>query len=151
MNDLSGLSWNTSASSNSNTNAQPTRNGDIYASLRPSSQNTSRQPSPLSSAGRQTPVASSNTASKSSAQDSFAGLLGTSKKTTTVSLQERQKQLFEEKRKQAGHQDPFNTNDAAFWEGLGSGRNTPAQAAAVTPSMTSVCLSCFNFIGGTLS
>lgn len=148
MNDLSGLSWNASAPSNAS--SQPTRNGDIYASLRPSSQNTSRQPSPLSSAARRTPIANSNAAPKPPGQDSFAGLLGTSKKITTVSLQERQKQLLEEKKGQAGQQDPFNTNDAAFWEGLGSGRNTPADTAAVTSSITGVCLSCLETFSGPL-
>lgn len=143
MDEPSGLNWITSSTSPSNNNSQPNRNGDVYSSLRPTPPTLSRQPSPLSASGRKTPSFMPSASSGPSGQDSFAGLLGSNKKTDGLSLQEKQKQLIEEKRRQAlglvsGQNDPFNSNDAAFWEGLGSGRNTPAQAATVTPAMTSV-------------
>lgn len=146
MNDLSGLSWTSSASASANNDSQPNRYGDRYQSLRPTPPTQSRQPSPLSSNGRITPGLAPSTTPKP-AGDSFASLLNTGNKKTGLSLQEKQKQLLEEKRRQASglgasdqnRHDPFNTSDAAFWEGLGSGRSTPANAAAIAPAMTSVC------------
>lgn len=140
MNDLSGLNWSTSAPNN---NPNTNRNNDRFSSLRPTPPITSRHPSPLSSAGRPTPPP--QTQSRPASSDPFASL-GSSNKKTELSLQEKQKQLLEEKRRQAfgqtaGPHDPVKTSDASFWEGFGSGRSTPAQAASATPAMTSVGLS----------
>ncbi|KAK5164657.1 auxilin-like clathrin-binding protein required for normal clathrin function [Saxophila tyrrhenica] len=54
--------------------------------------------------------------------DSFGNLLGpkTQRPTTNVSMQERQKQLIEERRRQ-------QEQSSQLWETLGSGRSTPAQ------------------------
>lgn len=143
MNDLSGLDWDASTSS-SRPPSQANYNTDRYTSLRPTPPTQSRQPSPLSATGRTTPGTAASASAKPTGQDSFAGLLGGPKKANSLSLQERQKQILEEKLRQSGGlsgstNDPFRTNDATFWEGLGSGRSTPSQAAAVTPAITSVC------------
>lgn len=71
-------------------------------------------------------------------QDSFASLLGPSNTKKTLTLQERQKQLLEEKARQATGQVPGSSEthyagDEKFWEGLGGGRNTPAQAGIPPP------------------
>ncbi|KAF2646570.1 hypothetical protein P280DRAFT_388378 [Massarina eburnea CBS 473.64] len=138
MDDLAGLDW--SASSKQQPSIPPT-------SFPPFRQNPTPQLS-----GRSTPLATqqsgaaalsaSNRASKAPskpatpANDSFAGLVSlNSSKTATsnLSLQERQKQLQEEKsRQEAQRNKQFDTHfgtNAQFWDNLGSGKSTPEPAA----------------------
>jgi hypothetical protein len=72
------------------------------------------------------------------ANDSFAGLvsLNNSKvSTSSLTLQERQKQIQEEKaRQEAERRKQYNTQfgapESKFWDTLGSGKNTPEPAAS---------------------
>ena len=120
MNDLSGLDW----TSKSEDKKAPVLNAAYtFANLRPTP--------PIS--GRTTPLnaLASTPASKPAtpANDSFANLLSftSSNANKTLSLQERQRQLAEEKRKQLlGKGGLFNGVDEQIWESLGSVRSTPA-------------------------
>ncbi|TID22821.1 uba ts-n domain protein [Venturia nashicola] len=148
MDDLSGLDWNTTANNNNSkppTTANPTYS---YPSLRPT-------PSP-SNSGRSTPQAAfqglSNVTrttpkpfSKPStpANDSFAGLLsgGANKVHTNLSLQERQKQLLEEKARQEAEnrsklESHYGSQHGAFWDGLGA--RSGASSGISTPSMQTI-------------
>jgi tetratricopeptide (TPR) repeat protein len=131
MNDLSGLEWTASPDSKKPTipNASYT-----FASLRPTP--------PIS--GRTTPLngSASNAASKPTtpANDSFANLVSFNSANTNknLSLQERQRQLAEEKKKQiSGKGSPFNGVDDQIWENLGSGRSTPAPSMPMSTSKES--------------
>lgn len=134
MNDLAGLDWN--AASTTPKSYQP-QSQPQYSAYKPvSSPATSRSSTPVLS---QTSGTSSklpprtNGSSKTQGLDSFAGLLGpgsSRSQTSSLSLQERQKQLFAERAKQTtgstsqtGAQ--HHAVDSQFWEGLGSGRGTP--------------------------
>jgi tetratricopeptide (TPR) repeat protein len=126
MNDLSGLDWTINPD-----NRKPAVPDAPYtfASLRPTP--------PLS--GRTTPlnVPTSNPTSKPTtpANDSFANLVSFNSTNTNknLSLQERQRQLAEEKRKQTLVKgSPFNGVDDQIWESLGSGRSTPAPSVPVS-------------------
>ena len=128
MNDLSGLDW--TAKPGGGTKKAPVPNASYtFANLRPTP--------PLS--GRTTPLhpASSNPASKPTtpANDSFANLVSFNSMVgnKNLSLQERQRQLAEEKKKQTlGKNSPFNGVDEQIWESLGSGRSTPVTANSIT-------------------
>ena len=73
------------------------------------------------------------------ANDSFASLLSlnsTKPTTNQLSLQERQKQLQEEKLRQEAERrrqvdSQFGVQDSSFWDSLGSGKSTPDPATAV--------------------
>ena len=125
MDDLSGLDW-TSITSN---NTKPT------PSFYPR-----RQSPALPLSGRSTPLSAQpsghglKTSSKPTtpSNDSFSSLLSlnSSKASNNLSLQERQKQLLEEKARQEAerkkqYDSQFGTHDAHFWEALGNGKATP--------------------------
>jgi tetratricopeptide (TPR) repeat protein len=129
MNDLSGLDW--SAESGDKKKAAVPNASYTFANLRPTP--------PLS--GRTTPLnaPTSNPSSKPTtpANDSFANLVSFNNSNTNknLSLQERQKQLANEKKKQTlGSGSPFNGVDEKIWESLGSGRSTPAPSNGVSGS-----------------
>lgn len=98
------------------------------------------RPSPAPSIGNGTrpspaPSTGNGTRPTTPANDSFANLLGRTapKGTATLTLQERQKQLLEEKRKQELERNKlyatqFGAGDA--WDSLGSGARTPASGRA---------------------
>ncbi|KAF2841322.1 hypothetical protein M501DRAFT_1014127 [Patellaria atrata CBS 101060] len=124
MNDLSGLDWSSTSNNTSNT---ANKTNSSFPSLRPS-------PSP-SFSGRSTPLstqASGNPTIQRSkpstpANDSFASLLGptVAKPTANLSLQERQRQLLEEKAKQEEEQRKrYGAQDSQFWDKLGGGGTT---------------------------
>ena len=130
MNDLSGLDWSSSTSNSSQFQSTAAKPSHSYPSLQPT-------PSP-SGSGRSTPLNLNNLqntgnsnkvlrpgSSKPStpANDSFASLLkpGASKGQNTLSLQERQRQLQEEKARQ--EEERRKKFDAQYgsqgWDGLG--------------------------------
>lgn len=126
MDDLSGLDWTPTTSNNT----KPTPS--FYPPRRQS-------PAPLLS-GRSTPLSAQpsghglKTSSKPTtpSNDSFSSLLSlnSSKASNNLSLQERQKQLLEEKARQEAerkkqYDSQFGTHDAHFWEALGNGKATP--------------------------
>lgn len=126
MDDLAGLDWSKGTSSQKPTNA----NYNLNTSF------SSLKPTPPAS-GRATPLnnAPSNPPSKPAtpANDSFANLVSwsSSPSNTNLSLQEQQKRLadlkLQQQTKQAKSvQDQYGGGDDAFWNSLGSGRNTPA-------------------------
>ncbi|KAF2095989.1 hypothetical protein NA57DRAFT_43372 [Rhizodiscina lignyota] len=144
MDDLSGLDWSSSSSANKSNASQSSAPTFSYPSMKPTS------PPPLS--GRSTPLSlsaqasgrpASNAPSKSTtpANDSFSSLLSrnnAAKQNANLSMQERQKQLLEEKarqeeerRKKLDHQ--FGANDNTFWENIGSGKSTPDPTSAGLP------------------
>jgi len=147
MNDLSGLKWDNKQSS------LPARSQSAVPVTRPLFPlPLSRGPAPLPSqlSGSVLPTPIGPTTVTSAAQDSFASLLGSSstKKTNSLSLQERQKQLLEEKARQTQSIPIKASNghfggDETFWNGLGSGRNTPAQGGYTPPvAISQVCVTC---------
>jgi hypothetical protein len=126
MDDLSGLDWTTPPDTKKPAVPNASYN---FASLRPTP--------PIS--GRTTPLnaPTSNPASKPTtpANDSFANLVSFHSTNTNknLSLQERQRQLAEEKKKQnLGRGSPFKGVDNQIWESLGSGRSTPALSVPVS-------------------
>jgi hypothetical protein len=142
MDDLAGLDW--SAPAKTQPNSSP--------ALTPFPQNPTPQLS-----GRSTPLSAQQSGAgalpaaqrafrppskpATPANDSFAGLVpSNSSKTasTKLSLQERQKQLQEEKLRQEAERKKqydthFGATDARFWDNLGSGKSTPEPAAAALP------------------
>lgn len=133
MDDLLGQDW--SAPAKNTSQPAPSSNNPIlnYPGLRPSpvpslgygsSPQPSSRPSSAFNANQSLPKPATP------ANDSFANLLGrnSTKGTGNLTIQERQKQLLEEKRKQEAEQrqryaSQFGGGDA--WEALGSGRGTP--------------------------
>lgn len=128
MDDLSGLDW---SSSNSSQNPP----------LRPTpSPSASGRSTPLNlqqsgSAGRVVKVGSKPS---TPANDSFASLLGggAGKNTTNVSLQERQRQLQDEKARQLAEQRKkfdahFGGSNASFWDNQGQ---NGSRGSSATPS-----------------
>ena len=118
MDDLLGEDWQKPSSKQSTApTLNPTAFASSYGSLR-----ASPQP-PLS--GNTSPLNLSRPSStvngaKPTSNDGFSGLLSlkSQKAGSNVSMQERQKQLLEEKKRQQDQQ-------SAFWDTLGSGRATP--------------------------
>ncbi|TVY41566.1 UBA domain-containing protein [Lachnellula subtilissima] len=134
MDDLNGLEW--SASSSSNTTKAPSGTGNYYPTLRPTpppqlSGRTTPLPNPASGALKSSAFA----APKSVTQDSFSNLVSFgSSKSNTLSLQEQQAKLLADKRKQEEekkrqYEAQFGSSQA--WDGLGK-RSTTS-----TPSITS--------------
>lgn len=125
MDDLAGLDWNAKPSDRPTGNQFPNQ-----IPLRPT-------PSP-SQSGRSTPLSAQLSGAKPpgsqrpggpATNDSFSNLLAPqpSKPAGSLSLLEKQKQLQAQKGSQGGSaQDPYSFGDAQLWEGLGSGRGTPA-------------------------
>lgn len=138
MNDLAGLDWNSAASAPNPQRTQSHSQAQYSAFKAPSLPSIPRQSTPLSAqTSGATPKLNprSNGSFKAQGHDSFASLLGPSVSKTpssSVTLQERQKQLLAEKAKQPLGQAvasnvPYHATDAHFWEGLGSGRGTPVR------------------------
>jgi hypothetical protein len=136
MDDLNGLDW----SSGSSKNTKPTTGtSNYYPSLRPT-------PPPASS-GRATPLSTQGSGATKSpfpgiskpatpANDSFSNLVnfGSSKTTNTLSLQEQQKKLEEERLKRAAEQKKqydAQFGNSQFWDGLGNGTRQPLTAASI--------------------
>ena len=142
MNDLSGLDW---SSNNTNGSQSQSNNTSKPAYSYPSLQPT---PSP-SGSGRSTPLAFNNLQSTGNsskvlrpaskpatpANDSFASLLkpGANKSQNTLSLQERQKQLQEEKLRL--EEERRKRIEAQYgsqgWDGLGQQRSPAASPPSV--------------------
>ena len=119
MDDLLSEDWQKPAkptTSSSNTNASTFASS--YSSLRASpALPPSRTVSPAIS--RPTSTVNGSSSAKSSSGDAFGNLLGSKKPASSnISIQERQKQLIEEKRRQQEQQ-------GQQWDTLGSGRGTP--------------------------
>lgn len=147
MEDLSGLDWN--ATTNNNAKPPTTTNPTYsYPSLRPTpSPSNSGRSTPqaafqgLNSISRPTPKPLSKPATP--ANDSFAGLLsgGANKVQNNLSLQERQKQLLEEKARQEAEkrsklESHYGSQHGAFWDGLGN--RSGASSGISTPSMLTI-------------
>ncbi|KAJ9659538.1 auxilin-like clathrin-binding protein required for normal clathrin function [Coniosporium apollinis] len=143
MDDLSGLDWSTSTSNTAQSQTTPS-----YPALRPT-------PPLPSLSGRSTPLSaqpSGNAASafrgikppskpSTPAADSFAGLLSSNaaKVSSNLSMQERQRQLLEEKARQEEERrkkfdSHFGAQDA-HWNSLGRGKSTPQPV--ISPPATS--------------
>lgn len=136
MDDLSGLDWNAASRSN-NKPPTPAYNYSGFSattaspafSTTPVPQNLSRPSSTLN--GSKPPAKL-----PSPANDSFSNLLSlnSNKGPNNLTLQERQRQLLEEKRKQEVEQrkrldSQFASDDTRFWDNLGSGKGTPEPRA----------------------
>ncbi|KAI9712375.1 MAG: hypothetical protein M1820_001588 [Bogoriella megaspora] len=135
MNDLSGLQWQDTSNKNSTTsNTRAPAAGLPLQPTPPVSRGATPQSGSLS-----VNLPGNSSASKSSARipspanDSFASLLSSkpAKSPNHLSLQERQKQLQEEKARQQAdqqkqYQSQFGINNIDVWENLGSGKGTPS-------------------------
>ncbi|KAI4093141.1 MAG: hypothetical protein L6R37_007443 [Teloschistes peruensis] len=129
MDDLNGLSWTSSVTTDGKQKPPPMGQGSFYPTLRPTP--------PLS--GRSTPfsapptkpathsIARSNASTP--ANDSFANLVSfnAANSNKDLSLSEQQKRLQEERERQASRINGSRPlqQDEEFWEKLGSGRSTP--------------------------
>jgi hypothetical protein len=129
MDDLLGLDWN----SNSSSQKQPNQPTPSMPALRPSqSPSLSGRSTPNvlrpSSTNSNQPALKVGSKPSTPANDSFASLLGGPPKAqgNTLSLQERQRQLLEEKAKAA-----------SAWDGLG-GRSSPLNPQTNTRSTPSI-------------
>ncbi|KAL9581579.1 MAG: hypothetical protein Q9212_003811, partial [Teloschistes hypoglaucus] len=139
MDDLNGLSWTSSTTTDGKQKPPPMGQGSFYPTLRPTP--------PLS--GRSTPfsapptkpatpsIARSNASTP--ANDSFAKLVSFSAANSNkgLSLSEQQKRLQEERERQGSRingPQPLQ-QDEEFWEKLGSGRSTP-NPTALPPTYT---------------
>lgn len=130
MDDLVDLDWQSSKP----TPSQKSSNANYYPSLRPTPPiSGSSTPAIQGPFNPQKPVngAASRSNTTTPGNDSFANLVSFrgNQPTSTLSLQERQKQLEEQKRQQHNLTQPsglaVGSEDGAFWEQLGSGRSTP--------------------------
>ena len=127
MDDLSGLDWNTAPSS-SGSGKNHTQYPSPLSQAPPAV--SSRQQTPTLGLQLETALRSKNSGSNgnlTSKPDTFANLLApqpTKFHQTPISMQERQRQLQAEKARQNGN--IYQATDNSFWEGLGSGRGTPA-------------------------
>ncbi|OJD33406.1 uba ts-n domain protein [Diplodia corticola] len=148
MDDLMSVDWNAPAANASaqqpklqqQSQSTPTPS---FPSLNPSplpslSRGSSPLPSQLSGTVPNVAFRGIKPSSKPStpANDSFSSLLGSksTKPTDNLSLQERQRQLQEEKDKQRKQlESQFGAPDNAFWDSLGSGRSTPNATAGAPP------------------
>ncbi|KAL8951189.1 MAG: hypothetical protein Q9222_002819 [Ikaeria aurantiellina] len=150
MDDLSGLKWTSSNTTNSGQKPPPMSTGSYYPTLRPTP--------PLS--GRSTPL-STNPAkpwvsgpvrsnASTPVNDSFANLVSFNAAGSTkgLTLQEQQQRLQEERvRQKLGVNGPASgQQDEVFWEKLGSGTSTP-NPVVPTPTYTTTQLDDF---GGVL-
>ncbi|KAK3707326.1 auxilin-like clathrin-binding protein required for normal clathrin function [Vermiconidia calcicola] len=128
MDDLLGEDWQQKPSTSSRppTTSNPSAFASTYSSFRASPQlpiSGSSTPAPLSRPSSTVNGTSSKPTSSSGATDSFGNLLTLkSQKSSSggnISMQERQKQFLEQKRRKQERQ-------AQMWDSLGSGRSTPA-------------------------
>ena len=121
MDDLLGEDWQ-SSSKPPNISAYASTNPSTFASTY-SNFRSSPVPSNSGTASPQSisrPSSTLNGGTKAAAEDKFGNLLSlkSQKPTGNVSIQERQKQLIEDRRRQQQQQ-------AQLWDTLGSGRGTP--------------------------
>lgn len=137
MDDLSNLDW--SAPPSKPTTSSPSPFPPYRQSSTPQ---LSGRSTPLSA--QQSGVGSANRPFKvpskpaTPANDSFAGLVSlnsTKSATSNLSLQERQKQLQEEKLRQEAerskqYETHFGASDSKYWDTLGSGKSTPEPNAS---------------------
>lgn len=143
MDDLAGLSWNSKPSGGANTANKPLNNAQIRsppAFITPASSGRS---TPLSS--NNNPFASLQQAPKplskpsTPANDSFSSLLSLNSSkaasNSNLSLQERQRQLLEEKARQQKQQAQQNSADSHFWDSLGGSQLAlkPANSGITPP------------------
>ncbi|RDL38742.1 Uncharacterized protein BP5553_03082 [Venustampulla echinocandica] len=145
MDDLSGLEWSASSTSNTNASKAPQGSGNYYPTLRPTPPpQLSGRTTTLSNqaSGAATSKPSAFAAPKpSSTPDSFSNLVSFgSSKPNTLTLQQQQEKLQAEKRKQ--QEETRKQYEAQFggsqsWEGLGNrdpGRNaTPTTTLRGNP------------------
>jgi hypothetical protein len=147
MDDLNGLDWSQPAKSSANTPAAfpPFRQS-------PAPQLSGRS-TPLAALSAQPSGAGAGSArplkapSKPAtpANDSFAGLVSFNSSkapTSNLSLQERQKQLQEDKERQEAerrrqYDASFGGADSKFWNTVGSGKSTPEPASFGVPPLAS--------------
>jgi hypothetical protein len=137
MDDLSGLDWNSSNSSNPP--KQQTAPSYSFPTLRPTPGGSrSSTPASLSTANLPANSRSPKPISKPTtpANDSFASLLGSgaNKGQSNLTLQERQKQLIEEKARQEAEQrkkQEAQYGHGTFWDGLGQKQNANGSAASI--------------------
>ncbi|QSZ34167.1 hypothetical protein DSL72_005755 [Monilinia vaccinii-corymbosi] len=135
MDDLNGLDW--SATSNIKPNTASSGTANYYPALLPT-------PSPANS-GRNSPLSAQGSGAlksfappKSIATDSFSNLVSFgSSKTATLTLQQQQAKLQEEKRrKEAEQRKQYDAQfgNAQFWDGLGStGKGVAGQSPFPSP------------------
>ena len=153
MNDLSGLQWQ--ASSSNNGSSANTRQPPVGQASNPTPP-ISRGPTPGSGNVKAPPPANSSTSrgpskASSPANDSFASLLSskTPKSSNSLSLQERQTQLLEEKARQQDEQRKryeaqYGFGKSDVWDSLGSSKSTPQPPAANRGDGDDDILSAFN-------
>ncbi|KAF7185666.1 UBA domain-containing protein 7, partial [Pseudocercospora fuligena] len=131
MDDLLGEDWQKPAKPNASSNPPLNQNtfASNYSSLRASPAiPTSGTASPQSLSR---PSSTLNGSAKPAGGDAFGNLLSNKSQKaagSTVSIQERQRQLIEEKRRQQEQQ-------ASMWDTLGSGRGTP-EIRGPSPAMS---------------
>jgi len=130
MDDLAGLDWQSSKYKPSQTPST----ANYYPSLKPTPP-LSRSSTPAIQGPLDPPNPSSSVAARSNgatpASDSFANLVSfkSAQPTPNLSLQEQQRRLEEQKTQQ--YRRPYapatglGSDDGAFWDKLGGGRNTP--------------------------
>lgn len=132
MDDLSNLDWSAPPSKPTTSSPSP------FAPYRQSpTPQLSGRSTPLSAqqsgAGNITRPFKAPSKPATPANDSFAGLVSlnsTKSATSNLSLQERQKQLQEEKLRQEAerskqYESHFGASDSKYWDTLGSGKSTP--------------------------
>ena len=133
MDDLSGVDWAPTKPS-SPSRQHPPASGNYYATLTPPVSGTST-PSvfpPNGGIGKLPNNVPSRSNGSTPANDSFANLVAfkAQQSTKNLSLQEQQKQLEDEKARQAAEKrrqfdESFGSVPAAAWHTLGDGRTTP--------------------------
>ncbi|KAI4196664.1 MAG: hypothetical protein LQ350_006417 [Teloschistes chrysophthalmus] len=139
MDDLNGLSWTSSTTTDAKQKPPPMGQGSFYPTLRPTPP-LSRRSTPFSAPPTKpaTPnIARSNASTP--ANDSFANLVSFNAANSNkgLSLSEQQKRLQEERDRQGSRINGSRPlqQDEEFWEKLGSGRSTP-NPPALPPTYT---------------
>ncbi|KAJ9629362.1 auxilin-like clathrin-binding protein required for normal clathrin function [Taxawa tesnikishii (nom. ined.)] len=142
MDDLSGLDWSAAPKSNNAAPLKPAPSMSNYSGFRatPPPLSSNNTPQPFSRPSSALSAQKLPTKSPSPANDSFSSLLSLNSKKapSNLTLQDRQRQLLEDKRKQEAEQrkrldSQFSANDAHLWDNLGSGRGTP-EARTASPA-----------------
>ncbi|KAM3417171.1 hypothetical protein BST61_g5433 [Cercospora zeina] len=124
MDDLLGEDWQKPAkpTTTNTSNSAPLSSSTFASSYSSLRANPASTPSRTTSPNISRPTSAvngSNSTAKPTGGDAFGNLLGSKKPTgNNLSIQERQRQLIEEKRRQQEQQ-------ASQWDTLGSGRGTP--------------------------
>ena len=140
MDDLTGLDFNAPKGSNPNHKGTPAQHIPplIPTSSLISSGRSTPQPSTAQSGV--TPTLRTRSAAKASNTDSFSGLvaLNNAKKTNSLSLQERQKQLLEEKAQQQARQQAIFDGQFGHLEKINARGKNGSVEQQVTTDHTSV-------------